>query len=452
MNENPYRYQTPGQHYVGDLPRRVIEGMLDRGEHFGIVGGRRCGKTSIIKVLEKCLLIEDVKRPVVPVAIYVTAFDQVSPGVLFRRILEELTARLLDYRWDTFGRETEPYRSFMRNLEERVEKDLTNHYGSEWIAAILVDEIDDLANRLHKAKYGDVFFGNLRHLVMTHKLHDHFRLVVTGVNDPEGVINSGSPLNILAKQELGILKEEDVDKLVRIGFEHNLPNQAKVRLTELTGRHPYLLQGVLQKLWRSDSVGINCVEVDRTAATFESEHDDFSRWFNVFDDVARMVYGYLSANSTHSVSFSRLSAVFGREKSLVSGKEIDDALSVLATHGVIEADGEKYCISGTMFRDWFHSHAPVAKGEVLKILDRLEALVKEQELGVEERYILNENLKEMRKLFRESALGNPGELREKGSEYFKGIYEIVKKSTEFSEIVTKLVSIFGKAASWFTFL
>ena len=214
MTENPYRYQIPGHHYVGDLPRRIIDGMMLRGEHIGVVGGRRCGKTSIIKVLESSLPSEALARPVVPVPVYVSGLDRASPGTLFREILRAMTAGLEGYQWSGFVREEEPFDAFKTAVEGRVGSDLTDRHGSEWMAVILIDEIDTLAGRLDEGGYGDVFFGNLRHLVMVHKMYGNFRLVVTGVNDPEGVINRGSPFNMLATLKLGILSTENVDTLI----------------------------------------------------------------------------------------------------------------------------------------------------------------------------------------------------------------------------------------------
>ena len=175
------------------------------------------------------------------------------------------------------------------------------------VTAILTD---NLAIRLDEAGYGDTFFGNLRDLVtQNEKLKGNFRLVVTGVNDPEGVINRGSPFNILEKHKLGVLTDDDVGTLVEVGFPDGMSRAARRRLVELTGRHPYLLQGVLQKLWRSDGARLDASDVERAAASFAALHGgDFRGWFNRFSDAARMVYGFLSAHSERNVSSSELAA------------------------------------------------------------------------------------------------------------------------------------------------
>lgn len=449
MTTNPYRYNRPGHHYVGDLPSRIIERMLVDHEHFGIVGGRRCGKTSIIRVLERELRrvrSVDVGRAVIPVTIDVTDFDHVAPGVVFRRILEALTAGLEGYCWDSYVEDPEPYRSFRQHVGGPVGRDLTRRHGSNWIVAILIDEVDNLAGRLHQAGHGDTLFGNLRNLLSDPDIEDSFRLVLTGVSDPEGTINRGSPFNILAKQRLGILTYGNLDKLIGIGFQDGIGSDARNRLVELTGRHPYLVQALLQKLWRVGGAGIGRADVDWAADSFLKEHTDFRRWLNVFDGPARRVYGYLSAYSPQSASKSDL------PRALELGDDVDPALDVLMTHGVIELDGEHCRISGTMFRDWYASHAPVAASAVDKILDQLQAdIAGRLDIAADERRRAQELVATARSVLTRDANGNPGAARKEGSTRLQKTWQIVKGGAETAALVETLVKLapyLGTAAAW----
>ena len=452
MNDNPYRYQIPGHHYVGDLPRRVIEGMTGRGQHFGIIGGRRCGKTSILKVLERRLPSESPARAVVPVPVHVTALDRVSPGVLFREILTAMTKGLKGYQWSGFAREEEPYAAFRTALKERVGSDLTDRYGSEWMAAILIDEIDTVAEKLKGNGYDDTFFGNLRHLVMEHEMRGGFRLVVTGVNDPEGVINRGSPFNMLATVHLGILSAENVDTLIEVGFRDGMPSRAKERLVELTGRHPYLLQGVLQKLWCPGGRNLDGEVLQGAADSFQQEHNDFARWLDVFESVTRRTYAYLSAQAERGMSTAelstRLSEASGRG---VSRGEVNDALTVLVTHGVIEQVGTSCRISGTMFRDWFDAHAPVATDEVLDILDRLKAAVERLDIPEDVRRRAEDHLERARKELGRGSGPDPGAAKTAGADALRRVWGIVRGAREAAEILMllrELVPYVGMAVAW----
>ena len=452
MTGNPYRYQIPGHHYVGDLPQRIIDGMMCSGEHFGVVGGRRCGKTSIIKVLESSLPSEALARPVVPVPVYVSGLDRVSPGALFREILRAMTAELEGYQWSEFVREEEPFDVFKTAVEGRVGSDLTDRHGSEWMAVIMIDEIDTLAGRLDDGGYGEVFFANLRHLVMEHEMYGNFRLVVTGVNDPEGVINRGSPFNMLATLQLGILSTENVDTLIAAGFPDGIPEAAKERLVQLTGRHPYLLQGVLQRLWRPDGQDMNAEEVRSGAASFQQEHSDFARWLSVFDRVPRMVYAYLSAQAGRGVSAaelaSRLATAPGRG---VTRGEVDEALTVLATHGVIEQDGVYYRISGTMFRDWFDAHAPVATDDVFEILNRLSARIEGLQVPEHVRRRAQDHVGRARNLLGRGDGPDPGTAKKGGADALRRLWDVVKGLQDGTGLVRNLQELIphlGTAAEW----
>ena len=461
--ENPYAYNdATGRNYVGngDLLRRVITGMIDHGEHFAIVGGRRCGKTSTLHVLEEHLAQGehgDSPRHIVPLLIDASA-GPVSPAILFREILRSLTKRIEEIsesHWDSIAHEEEPYRAFRQKLtDDSIRTALTRGYGRNWLGVIMLDEIDDIAQRLLETGHGDVFFRNLRYLVMEEtKLKGHFRLVAAGVNDLTGLIRSGSPLNMMATKELGVLQDEDVAQLADVGFRGSMTDAANERLTELTGRHPYLLQGVLQTLWPPGRVGIAGGQVAQAADQFQREHEhDFSNWLSVFDSTARMVYGYLSASLGESASLSKLVRAFPAQEGMsVSGRDVERALGVLATHGVIvaDADGENYRVSGTMFRDWFHSHAPVAKDAVVEILDRLAEHIDGLRLSRRERHDAEDLLAKTRDVF--SGGGDPGEIKGQGAEAFRKVWEVVKGVKDAATLVdmaVKLAPHLGTAAAW----
>ena len=346
----------------------------------------------------------------------------------------------------------EPYAAFRAVLKERVGNDLTDRHGSEWTAAILIDEIDTVAERLKENGYGDVFFGNLRHLVMEHEMRGGFRLVVTGVNDPEGVINKGSPFNMLATVQLGILSAENVDTLIEVGFRDGMPRGAKERLVELTGRHPYLLQGVLQKLWCPGGRNLDGEVLQGAANSFQQEHNDFARWLDVFDSVTRRIYAYLSAQAERGMSAAELSIKFSESSGRgVSRGEVNDALTVLVTHGVIEQVGASYRICGTMFRDWFDAHAPVATDEILEILDRLKAAIERMDIPEDVRRRAEDHLKGARDALDRGGGPDPGAAKTAGADALKRLWAVVEgvgKAAEIAKPLRELVSYLGTFGDW----
>ena len=373
--------------------------------------------------------------------------------MLFRKILEEMTKGLEGHQWEKFDRQEEPYAAFRAVLKERVASDLTDRNGSEWMAAILIDEIDTVAELLKENGYGDVFFGNLRHLVMEHEMRGGFRLVVTGVNDPEGVINRGSPLNMLATMQLGILSAENVDTLIEVGFRDGMPSRAKERLVELTGRHPYLLQGVLQRLWCPGGRTLDGDVLQGAADSFQQEHkEDFEQWLKVFDSVTRRTYAYLSAQAGRAMSAAALSTRLSESSGRgVSRGEVNDALTVLVTHGVIERVGASCRISGTMFRDWFDAHAPVATDEVLEILVRLKAVIERLDVPEDVRRRAEDHLKRARDALDRGDGSDPGAAKTAVADALERLWAVVRGAREATEIARQLrdlVSHLGTFGDW----
>ena len=461
--ENPYSYNdATGRNYTGndDLLRDMITRMIDHSEHFAIVGGRRCGKTSTLRVLQRRLASSERRgqqRHVVPLLIDASA-GPVSPAILFREMLRSLTSgipEISESHWDSIAYEEEPYRAFRTKLTSNsVRTALTKCYGRKWLGIVMLDEIDDVAHRLLESGHGDVFFRNLRYLLTEEvKLKIHFRLVAAGVNDLAGLIRSGSPLNMLATKELGILREEDVAQLADIGFRGSMTDEARSRLTDLTGRHPYLLQGVLHALWPPGRVGIIGRQVVLASDRFQREHErNFADWLSVFDTTARMVYGYLSANIGESVSLSKLKRVLRTQGGkLIRGNEVERALGVLVTHGVVAADtaGDHYRVSGTMFRGWFHSRAPVAQDMVVEILDQFVEHIDGLGLSQREKREAHDLLAKTREVF--TVGGDPGEVKEYGGDTLRKMWSVVKGAKDAATLADMLVRLaphLGTALNW----
>ena len=95
--DNPYDTRIPGNCYVGNvsLRKEIVHRIAHGGDSFAIIGGRRCGKTSTIRVVGKelqGLKIRD--REFLPIEIGPGTFDKWSPGAVFRRVFQSLAQGL----------------------------------------------------------------------------------------------------------------------------------------------------------------------------------------------------------------------------------------------------------------------------------------------------------------------------------------------------------------------
>jgi hypothetical protein len=346
--KNPYNCTEPGNLFVGyeHLLPRLVDGFLN-GHSFAVLGGRRCGKTSLLLELEKRLTENPLPHfKVMPAFLDIQGTSQHSPDTLFRAFYELVVKGLGVQPWQVAS-DGDDYQNFLKHLD-KAQPALMGEHGEEWLTVLLVDELD--AAKFPQAD--DLFFQNLRNFLMVSRFHRHFRLVATGVKDLASLIISGSsPLNNLRIRHLGVLSEKQARELVTSGFRDGLSPEVESILFELTGKHPYLLQGLLEKLWekkRPDELAR--ADVLEAAKEFLKEHRDFPRWVKGFETEEHAVYRLLAQASEGALNLSEIKGRLGPS----FASQAEDALTVLSYHGVIDdSEPDEPRMVGHMFRDWY---------------------------------------------------------------------------------------------------
>ena len=349
--QNPYNCTKPRNLFVGyeRLRQELLNGFRN-GRSYALLGGRRCGKTSLLLQIAADLRNEGL-APLQPLPrlLDIQVLGRCSAQELFAQIYMLVTQEIgvpplvLNHP----GRE---YQDFLAALDA-VKPRLDQQYGEDWVIILLIDELDTAIEKLPD----DQFFQNLRNLLMMSRFSRHFRLVATGVTGMAKLISSGSsPLNNLRNKHLGILTSKQARQLVSQGFADKVDPELELALFQLTGRHPYLLQGLLEKLWDAQPDMDKRVLKD-ASREFVREHNDFDRWLESFGKAEHAVYhmlldapeGTLHARDIRQKVTPELAA------------KVDDALTVLSYHGVIDdSDPDEPQIAGTMFRDWYRNNAP----------------------------------------------------------------------------------------------
>jgi len=237
--ENPY---VVGKPLVGDSPMfhgragemAFVARALSSGQQGSVavlVGPRRSGKTSVLKRLEVSLAGR-----------YHPVFVDVQ-GMLVsdtQGFFADLTRRLLpgdESRWMT-SNGLPPSR--LRGAE--MVREAAAHYGGKTV--LLLDEFDDLEQKVRTGRLGPEVFDQLRSLIQH---SEAIGFVLAGTHRLEELAGEhwSFLLNLATYRRLGPLAGGEAEALIRRPLEALglVCEDAAVSLaTRLTGRQPYLLQ------------------------------------------------------------------------------------------------------------------------------------------------------------------------------------------------------------------
>jgi hypothetical protein len=349
MKENPYNSTKPHNLFVGreELLREVINGFRN-GNSFAVLGGRRCGKTSLLLELERRLQNSQTFEAykVIPRYLDMQSLGQISSEELFEHIYSLVVQEVAAPKWNpsTPGK---AYQNFLEHLD-CVAESMRSMYGPEWLVVLLIDELDAAIGRLPD----DMFFQNNRNLLMVSRFKLHFRLVASGVTNLTALISSGSsPLNNLRKKALGVMSHSEAQQLVRRGFNADLPVDVETEVFRLTGRHPYLLQALFERIDLETSLSGEVLE--RAVRKYFKETSTFQKWFEGFRDPERSVYSAIANASGGRLPVAQLKSLLDSHVRL----QLDDVLETWSFHCVIDDSASDLPeIAGTMFGNWFRDH------------------------------------------------------------------------------------------------
>ena len=120
---NPYNCTRPGNLFVGyEEFRRELLDDLSSGKSFAILGGRRCGKTSLLLQIEKDAKSQiPNRRKLLPVFIDIQGLGELTPGVLFKAMYDLAVANVDVRRWEAPEAGAE-YQQFLHLLDEAREQ------------------------------------------------------------------------------------------------------------------------------------------------------------------------------------------------------------------------------------------------------------------------------------------------------------------------------------------
>jgi len=356
---NPYRANQVNLdlfHGRDFLVEELISGLLS-GQSFALMGGRRMGKTTLLRAIESRVdsRLRGLKAggsKVIPVYVDVRSLEELSTPDTISQTIVEATRRSIDRQLDG-----KPAHIREHQLSNALAQDLLDcvvsvrNYRTQII--VLFDEISPIVN----ADWGTAYLGNWRSLLSNSPpLSNHVSAVFAGGRDIVSLADDVcSPLaGILSWQTLQPFSARDTRLLVEEAVHISLPDGFHDRVFELTGGHPFLIQYLMHRVVQSSSSDVYQALEQACAYFLENEFRQFESWFSDFDVVAQEIYeGILSQEEVKKSDLAKAFKGSGLQT------QVHNYLKVLSSYGVVrQTSGQTYAWCGELFRSWYVDNQP----------------------------------------------------------------------------------------------
>jgi hypothetical protein len=397
--DNPFYYNLPTRpaDFMGRWPLVddiVADLSRPRPDSWAVIGGRRFGKSSVLKAVEARLL-EQIDRAapgdryIFPLIVDLKgSATQTEQNVYARivRLLYRALRRRQDFKLDLTstrlktvvggGAETLSFYQFEDTLDD-LALHFEDHLGPLRLV-LLLDEVEATT----RFDWSETLFNQLRALIYDGPLADVVKLVLTGAGSVIRVRHEGSPLlNAVKITHLAVLPEPDLQALIARGGE--ISGETSAAIQEQSAGHPFIAQYLLHHLWADGLAQAAPAQVEQVAHQMRQQRAaDLEGWWEAIEDSGQFVYAMLAETDQWLDEQTILAQITGTNQS------IDQGLAALCYHGLAIRDPHqpRYRIGGMLFRDWFSQNAAQDMGTVdsgdkrLITLSHTDLVEKRQEL------------------------------------------------------------------------
>ncbi len=368
---SPYVHDRPiddRELFVGrDELADEVTARARRGESFAVLGGTRLGKTSLLLQIKERIERQPetpTGQRVIPIFLSTHQFGRLTRAALLASVLEELRPHLrapdttaLDEAIAAMRRgdvdQDYAFDHFFARLREEMTRD------EELQLFVMLDEIDELRSE----GWSKAFFANLRFLVSQSPLRRRVHVIIAGTLHSADLWNTaGSPFyNVVTLVEMRVVEDDDLRRLIRVGFGDGLPPETEGALLAEVGGHPYLMQYLLGRLWEAGEDGPpDRSSVERAGRRFLRERrGDFQRWWAACGDDARALFREIFASRGR---FKKRTAI-----ELYDGDvdRAEEALDQLVVNGVVrEVARNRFQAGSKLFARWAMERFSGSRGGV----------------------------------------------------------------------------------------
>ncbi|MFC1947968.1 AAA-like domain-containing protein [Chloroflexota bacterium] len=312
---------------------------LDSVKSYAICGGRRMGKTTVLRYIEA---ERKGKRDCVYLDLKSHLLSVEYPIDLFNVLLSSSLSLVLDNSRFTLLTNINDIKDFEINLSEIIKL-----LPSKQIT-ILIDESDTILEK----SWGKDFFSFLRSLVSNSSISDSFGVVISGGRKLRDLARlGGSPFNIATWCYLEPFNFEDTSALVIEPTGIKVPDQLIDRLHQYSGGHPYILQFLLHDII-SNAVGFSADSVALAEQRFyTTQAFQMRSWWLDLEEEDKELYRFL---------FSKDFGVDLATCSTGTKRMVQENMEGLISFGLVRYDSEinLYYINCDVFKNWFINNIP----------------------------------------------------------------------------------------------
>lgn len=344
---NPYNWQKVNiELFFGrmDLADEISSDLI-KGQSFALTGGRKMGKTTLLRFVENDLIAQKeslARGGFLLIPVYVDTLSlklDLDPDKLLQLIAQNINKQIAS-RLDTKDAPKEFPVSVAR-FEDYLLETQSNLSKYRIQIIFLIDEIEPILN----TEWGKGFFSYLRHLLQNCSMSSYLSAIFSGASEMDEIARDiGSPLsNILDWHELGLFSIEDTRSLMTIPVNYQWEEYFVHAVYEKTGGHPFLIQYVMQDICNHE-ITDNKIELLKGAEkkVLRNQKVQFENWWNKFDNTAKAIYLRLlrfgsSSNATLASEF---------------GYSWERSVSMLSHTGVVRVNSSATEPAGTIFKVW----------------------------------------------------------------------------------------------------